>query len=138
MPTMREGVAHGGTRLLGKRLRIGRHRQSRHRLAPFPATASAEGALPLRPHDHVCAQMLSTWTEVFLPSPSTGEGEGGGEVGPQPDTLGHPFPPIPTFPRQGGRRGKPVQKFMSQYLVLNDCCPWVINMGMLCGFWRDG
>jgi hypothetical protein len=37
-------VAHGGTRLLGQRLRIGRHRQSGHRLAPFPATASAEGA----------------------------------------------------------------------------------------------
>ncbi len=59
---------------------------------------------------------ISTTLRVFLPSPSTGEGEGGGEVGSQPDTLGHPFPPIPTFPRQGGRRGKPVQKFMSQYL----------------------
>src|SRR5437879_801722 len=27
------------------------------------------------------------------------------------------LPPIPTFPRQGGRSGKPVQKFMSQYLA---------------------
>ena len=43
--------------------------------------------------------LLSTWTEVCLPSPSMGEGEGGGEVGSQPGTLGHPFPPIPTFPR---------------------------------------
>jgi len=67
-------------------------------------------------HKQRAVHVLSTWTEVFLPSPSTGEGEGGGEVGSQPDTLGHPFPPIPTFPRQGGRRGKPVQKFMSQYL----------------------
>ena len=32
-------------------------------------------------------------------------------------TAGHAFPPIPTVPRQGGRRGKPVQKYMSQYLV---------------------
>ena len=30
--------------------------------------------------------------------------------------AGHAFPPIPTFPREGGRRGKPVQKYMSQYL----------------------
>ena len=45
-----------------------------------------------------------------------GEGEGGGEAGSRPYTLGHSFPPIPTFPHQGGRRGKPVQKFMSQYL----------------------
>jgi hypothetical protein len=26
VPTVREDLAHGGTRLLGKRLRIGRHR----------------------------------------------------------------------------------------------------------------
>jgi len=45
--------------------------------------------------------VLSTWTEVFLPSPSTGEGEGGGEVGSQPDTLGHPFPPSPPSPARG-------------------------------------
>jgi hypothetical protein len=34
-----EDVAHGGARLLGKRLGIGRHRQSRHRLAPSSCQA---------------------------------------------------------------------------------------------------
>ncbi len=30
----------------------------------------------------VCCGELSTWTEIFLPSPSMGEGESGGEAGP--------------------------------------------------------
>src|SRR5712691_6639336 len=97
-----------------------RHRPgTAYRNAPRQDGGDSGSAQPLA-RDRRCA-VLSTWTEVFLPSPSTGEGEGGGEVGSQPDTLGHPFPPIPTFPRQGGRRGKPVQKFMSQYLASFRC-----------------
>jgi hypothetical protein len=46
-----ENVAHGGTRLLGKRLHIGRHRQSRPRLAPSPAVSRPSLARTLVLHD---------------------------------------------------------------------------------------
>src|SRR6266852_1871182 len=42
-----------------------------------------------------------------IPSPLTGEGEGGGERETQgTERRPEPAPPIPTFPRQGGRRTK--------------------------------
>ena len=41
---------------------------------------------------------LSTWTEVFLPSPSMGEGEGEAGATPQQAT---PSPPSRPFPARG-------------------------------------
>jgi hypothetical protein len=33
---------------------------------------------------------------------------------------------------------RPQDHACARMLVLNDRCPWIINMGMLRGFWRDG
>jgi hypothetical protein len=41
-----------------------------------------------------------------IPSPSTGEGEGGGEG--RWSAYAVLLPPIPTFPREGGRGKKPL------------------------------
>ena len=61
------------------------------------------------------AQVLSTWTEFFLPSPLMGEGEGGGAAGPQSHTLSH-LSPHPNLPPPGGKEREVCTKFMSQYL----------------------
>jgi hypothetical protein len=49
--------------------------------------------------------MLSTWTEVLLPSPSMGEGKGGGEAWWRSPRQATPAPPHPnrSLPLRGGR-----------------------------------
>ena len=57
--------------------------------------------------------LLSTWTEVFLPSPLMGEGEGGGAAGPQSHTLSHLSPPSQPSPARGEGEGS----------LYNNLCP---------------
>ena len=53
----------------------------------------------------------------FFTLPLDGGGRGWGCSGAAIPHAKPLIPPIPTFPRQGGRRGKSVQQFMSQYLA---------------------
>jgi hypothetical protein len=50
-------------------------------------------------------RVLSTWTEIFLPSPSMGEGKGGGEVLWRSTRQATPSPPSQPFPATASAEG---------------------------------
>src|SRR5882672_10745445 len=93
-------------------IRRGRSNTRLRRCQAFQQHTATEGDGLWPACSQKCINLVQVFAKYldrsFLPSPSMGEGEGGGAAGARPYTPGHAFPPIPPVPRDCVGGGAPV------------------------------